>query len=208
MKARTIGLLALLLIATTAQAQRRRYSPADQARLGPNRYCTRANCSMCNAIWGPMYAQTSPRIIRTQVREPREPDPTPNPWDAPDFQLLTTPHNVVASMLKLAAITPEDVVYDLGCGDGRIVIAAARDYGARSVGIELNPETLAKARASLARSGLSHLVRVYQGDVRKMDFSPATVITVYLYPELLEELVPKIPPGCNLPASDRSPVLL
>jgi cyclopropane fatty-acyl-phospholipid synthase-like methyltransferase len=105
---------------------------------------------------------------------------------------VTTPPEVVRAMLSLAAVGRHDVVYDLGCGDGRIVIAAARDFGARGVGIEISPEHTAEARAKARRAGVARRVEIRQQDLFDTDLSPATVVAIYLLPEVNLRLRPKL----------------
>jgi SAM-dependent methyltransferase len=93
---------------------------------------------------------------------------------------VPTPHDVVERMLAFAQVTKADVVYDLGSGDGRIPIAAARRFGARGVGIELNPKLVEEARANAKAEGVAGLVEFRQGDVLQADISGATVVTLYL----------------------------
>ena len=93
---------------------------------------------------------------------------------------VPTPQDVVDRMLKLASVTKDDVVYDLGSGDGRIVITAARTYGARGVGIDIDRERIRESRANARRAGVEHLVQFKQGDILQADVSPATVVTLYL----------------------------
>lgn len=102
-----------------------------------------------------------------------------------------TPPDVVEAMLDLAAVGPEDTVYDLGCGDGRIAIAAAR-RGAHAVGIELDPELAAKARAAAAAAGVADRVRIVEGDLYAADLSPATVVAAYLGTLPLQKLAPRL----------------
>jgi SAM-dependent methyltransferase len=111
------------------------------------------------------------------------------PLDAP---YVSTPEEVVHRMLALAQVGPADVVYDLGCGDGRIVIAAARDFGARGVGVDLDPRRVAEARANARRAGVEHRVRFEVADLFRTDVSEATVVALYLYPELNARLRPKL----------------
>jgi predicted RNA methylase len=103
---------------------------------------------------------------------------------APDGQSLApyvpTPDDVVDRMLVLAGTTKDDIVYDLGCGDGRIPIAAAKTYGARGVGIDIDPKRIAESRANAVAAGVQHLVEFRLGDVRAADVSPATVVTLYM----------------------------
>lgn len=111
---------------------------------------------------------------------------------------VPTGERVVQAMLKLAAVDAGDVVYDLGSGDGRIVVAAARDHGARAVGVEFDRERVARAEAYAVRSGVEDRVSFVEYDLFHADFSPATVVTMYLLgsanlelrPRLLEELRP------------------
>ncbi|HEX5091341.1 MAG TPA: class I SAM-dependent methyltransferase [Burkholderiales bacterium] len=115
----------------------------------------------------------------------------PDPQDA-DVMYLPTPYPVVDAMLRLAGVHAGDRLFDLGAGDGRIVIAAAREYGVHAVGIELDPHKAAEARANVRRAGLDHLVEIRQGDVFTADLSRATVVTVFLFPEINERLEPKL----------------
>jgi protein-L-isoaspartate O-methyltransferase len=105
---------------------------------------------------------------------------------------ITTPPEVVTRMLQLAAAGPQDFVIDLGSGDGRIVIAAAREYGARGLGIELEPELVAKARESASLAGVAERARFQEGDALKVDLSPASIVTIYLLPSLLDRLQPRL----------------
>ncbi len=101
--------------------------------------------------------------------------------DAPQLApYVPTPQDVVERMLALAGVTKNDVVYDLGCGDGRIPIAAARLYGARGVGVDIDPQRIAEANANAKAAGVEHLVSFRLQDAMKTDVSPATVVTTYL----------------------------
>jgi len=110
----------------------------------------------------------------------------------PDVRFVGTPPEVVDAMLTAARVTSADVVYDLGSGDGRIVIAAAKKFGARGVGIEINPLLIAESNASARAAGVSHLVQFIQGDLFTADFSAATVVTMYLGPSLNERIKPRL----------------
>jgi protein-L-isoaspartate O-methyltransferase len=105
---------------------------------------------------------------------------------------ITTPPEVVARMLQLAGTGPQDTVIDLGSGDGRIVIAAARDHGARGLGIELDPALVARARENARRAGVADRARFEEGDALKADLSQASVVTIYLLPFLLDQLQPRL----------------
>jgi SAM-dependent methyltransferase len=119
----------------------------------------------------------------------------------PDVPYVTTPDDVVAAMLDLAQVTPADTVYDLGAGDGRIVLAAARDRGARAVGVEIDPELAERARAALRAAGVAGRAEVRRGDLFKQDLSGATVVTLYLHPQVNAGLRPqleRLPPGARV----------
>jgi precorrin-6B methylase 2 len=98
----------------------------------------------------------------------------------PRVSFEPTLSEVVDQMLTLAEVGPDDLVYDLGCGDGRIVVAAARDYGARAVGIDIDPQRIAESKALASAAGVEHLVSFVQQDAAIIDLSPATVVTLYM----------------------------
>ena len=110
----------------------------------------------------------------------------------PDVRFVATPPEVVDAMLTAATVTSADIVYDLGSGDGRIVITAARKYGARGVGIEINPQLVAESNANARAAGVAHLVQFIQGDLFTADVSAATVVTLYLGPSLNERIKPRL----------------
>ena len=105
---------------------------------------------------------------------------------------VVTSQDVVDEMLRVAGVGKDDVVYNLGSGDGRIVITAARRYGARGVGIELDPELVRHARENARGANVSHLVEFRQQDVMSVDLSPASVVTVYLSREANLKLRPRL----------------
>ncbi|MEJ2176150.1 MAG: methyltransferase domain-containing protein [bacterium] len=109
-----------------------------------------------------------------------------------DVPFVSTPHEVVEAMLKLARVGPTDVVYDLGCGDGRFVIAAAREFGARGVGVDIDPARIAEANAAAEREDVADRLRFLRQDLFEVDLSPATVVTLFLLPELNDRLAPKM----------------
>jgi len=109
-----------------------------------------------------------------------------------DVIFVPTDLEVVRAMLALAGVTPDDVVYDLGCGDGRIVIAAAREFGARGVGVDLDPRLVEEARGHAARAGVADRVTFRVQDLFATDLQEATVVTLFLSPELNARLRPKL----------------
>jgi SAM-dependent methyltransferase len=114
------------------------------------------------------------------------------PLREPDVIYVPTPTNVVEAMLKMANVTASDVVYDLGSGDGRIPIAAAQKYGARAVGIDINPQRIKEANENLTKAGVGDKVKFLNEDLFETDLSQATVITLYLLPSLNQKLMPKL----------------
>lgn len=112
--------------------------------------------------------------------------------EEPDVVFVTTPHRTVKEMLKLAGVSRDDIVYDLGSGDGRVVIAAAKDFGARAVGIDIDPKLIDESRDNARNSGVAHRVRFEQNDVMKADISQATVVTLYMLPAMNTQLLPKL----------------
>lgn len=117
---------------------------------------------------------------------------TATPTRAPDVPYVPTTEPAVEAMLKLAKVGRSDVVYDLGCGDGRIVIAAARKFGARGVGIDINPERIAEARANAKKAGVEHLVKFIEQDLFEADFREASVVTLFLLTEVNLRLKPRL----------------
>jgi cyclopropane fatty-acyl-phospholipid synthase-like methyltransferase len=107
-----------------------------------------------------------------------------------EIPFVPTPVEVIDKMLEMAQVRKNDVVYDLGSGDGRVVIRAAKNYGARGVGIEMDQTLLEKARKSAQAEGVSHLVEFRAEDALKTDLSPATVVTLYMLPWFNEAMKP------------------
>lgn len=97
---------------------------------------------------------------------------------------VPTPQEVVERMLELAQVKKGDVVYDLGSGDGRIVVTAAKKYGVKAVGFEIDPERIKESAENIKKAGVGDLVEIRQQDIRTVDLSPATVLTMYLLPEV------------------------
>lgn len=123
-----------------------------------------------------------------------------------EIPFVPTPVEVIDHMLELAEVKQGDVVYDLGSGDGRIVIRAAKKYGVRGVGIEMDQLLLEKARKDAEAEGVSHLVEFRAEDALKADISPATVVTLYMLPWFNEAMKPNfkkmLKPGARIVAHD------
>jgi SAM-dependent methyltransferase len=137
------------------------------------------------ALTGLALAQEFPQfgdeLYRPRLRQPGK-----------DVMWLPTPDAMVTRMLQAAKTTRDDVVYDLGAGDGRIPIAAAKEFGAKAVGIEYDANLAALARRSAERAGVANKVTIVQGDIFNEDFSGASVVTLYLLPDLNQQLRPRL----------------
>ena len=123
-----------------------------------------------------------------------------------DVWYVPTTTEVVDRMLDLAKVKPLDVVYDLGCGDGRIVIAASKNYGARAIGVDLDPARIREANANAKMAGVDRFVTFKVEDLFKTDLHEATVVTLYLLPQLNKRLMPKLfaelKPGARVVSHD------
>lgn len=132
-------------------------------------------------------------ISSVETDDPTRPDePLIGKGRTPDVHFVPTPKPVVEKMLRVAKVTKNDLVYDLGCGDGRIVIMAAEKFGARAVGFDIDPKMVAKARANVIAAGVQHLVTIKEADIFELDLTPANVITMYLLPRLNVKLIPQL----------------
>lgn len=138
-------------------------------------------------------AQNPPAVEETQ--EPKR----------PDVIFVPTPQEVVDKMLELARVTKDDVVYDLGCGDGRIVVTAAKKFGCRAFGFDVDPERIQESKENVETNGVGHLVTIEQKDIFTLDLSKANVVTLYLLPSLNVKLIPqleKLKPGARIVSHD------
>jgi SAM-dependent methyltransferase len=127
------------------------------------------------------------------------------PTRSPDVIFVPTPQEAVEKMLEMAGVKKTDKVYDLGCGDGRIVVTAARKFGARGVGVDIDPERIRESRANVKKHKVGKLVTIRHADIFRTDFSDADVVTLYLLPELNVKLMPKLArlkPGTRIVSYD------
>jgi ribosomal protein L11 methylase PrmA len=117
---------------------------------------------------------------------------TTAPTRRPDVIFVPTPEPVVEAMLQVANVTKNDVVYDLGCGDGRIPVTAAKKYGARGYCFDIDPQRIKEANENVAKNNVGNLVTVVHADLFETDLSGASVVTLYLLPSLNVKLMPKL----------------
>lgn len=148
----------------------------------------------------PIYSQIAPEPRRGQ------PMPTPTPVRR-DVPYVPTSHEVVKAMLKMANVGKDDVVYDLGCGDGRIVVSAVKDFGAKKgVGVDIDPERIREARHNARKARITDKATFIEGDLFKTDLREATVVTLYLLPavnlRLLPKLLDELKPGTRIVSHD------
>jgi len=123
----------------------------------------------------------------------------------PDVVFIPTPNNVVDMMLHLARVKKDDVVYDLGCGDGRIVVGAAKKYGCRALGYDIDPKRVKESRRNVRKNKVGHLVTIDEKDIFTLDLSGASVVTLYLLRRLNVRLIPqleKLKPGSRIVSHD------
>ncbi len=191
----SMAALALVLAAPTASQVRILQTSPDPVNplAGPN-------------VPDLLSSKTAPTNL-TRLQDPDEPqygDEVYRPYSGQagkDVVWVPTPDSLVRAMLETAGVTRNDYVVDLGAGDGRIAIAAGRDFGARAHGIEYNPKMVALARRNAQRAGVADRVTFAQADIFKSDFSEATVVTMYLLPSLnlrLRETILKMRPGTRV----------
>jgi len=123
----------------------------------------------------------------------------------PDVIYVPTPQPVVDKMLEMAEVKKGDVVYDLGCGDGRIVVAAAKKYGVKAVGFDIDPQRVKEAKENVRTNNVEDLVTIKQEDIFTLDLREANVVTLYLLPDLNVRLMPqlaKLKPGSRIVSHD------
>ena len=138
------------------------------------------NCIACFCVFFALLFVTA---AAAQDKQPRHP---------PDVPYVPTTEPAVQAMLKLAGVKKTDIVYDLGCGDGRIVIAAAKNFGAHAVGIDINPVRIAEAKENARKAGVENLVRFEENDLFEADIHEATVVTLFLLTSVNMKLRPKL----------------
>jgi precorrin-6B methylase 2 len=150
---------------------------------------------LCGMVTPALLGQQTAEESKAKANETRE----------PDVIFVPTPQEVVDKMLELVAVKKTDLVYDLGCGDGRIVVTAAKKYGCKAVGFDVDPKRIKESKANVKKNKMEHLVTIERKDIFKLDLSKANVITLYLLPSLNVKLIPqleKLKPGSRIVSHD------
>lgn len=135
----------------------------------------------------------------------KEPDKEPKKFREPDVIFVPTPQEVVDKMLEVAKVNKDDVVYDLGCGNGIIVVTAAKKFGCKAIGFDIDPERIKESNENVKTNKVEKLVTIKQDDIFTQDLSPASVVTLYLLPQLNVKLAPqleKLKPGSRIVSHD------
>jgi SAM-dependent methyltransferase len=140
-------------------------------------------------------------LLTSASFESKEHRSFPESERSPDVVYVGTPYDIVSKMLELAQVKKNDVVYDLGCGDGRVLVMAAKKYGCRAIGYDIDPERVRASRENATKNRMERLVQIVQADLFALDFSKADVLSLYLLPEINMKLLPqfeKLKPGSRL----------
>jgi hypothetical protein len=150
-------------------------------------------------------AEMAPAKARQKAAKTQQKVVNVEPPRRPDVIYVPTPQPVVDKMLEIAKVTKDDIVYDLGCGDGRIVVTAAKRYGCKAFGYDIDPKRIKESNENVEDNGVGHLVTIEQRDIFTLDLSPANVVTLYLLPSLNVKLIPqleRLKPGSRIVSHD------
>jgi ubiquinone/menaquinone biosynthesis C-methylase UbiE len=164
--------------------------------MKPMNYFERGLACCGHAVWR-RYAPAAP--------SPSPPIETTPAAKEPDVIYVPTPQSAVDRMLEMAKIEKGDLLYDLGCGDGRILVTAAKRYGIKAVGYDIDPERIKESRENVRTNGVEHLVTIKQADIFTLDLRDANVVTLYLLPQLNVRLMPQLrqlKPGSRIVSHD------
>jgi precorrin-6B methylase 2 len=166
---------------------------------------TLGDTKITGEITTPRGSQTVTGLKRSPTQSEEETAQDEKPEHKPDVIFVPTPQEVVDKMLELAEVKKDDLLYDLGCGDGRIVVTAAKKYGCRCVGYDVDPKRIKESLENVEKNNVGDLVRIEQEDIFTLDLSKANVITLYLLPSLNVKLIPqleKLKPGSRIVSHD------
>ncbi len=156
-----------------------------------------------NTVFKPVVWTVALAVVLTGLAWSEE--EAPKPRRTPDVVFVPTPHEAVEIMLRLADVQKDDIVYDLGCGDGRIVIAAAKKAGCKAWGFDIDPQRVKESKENVKKNKVEHLVTIKEKDIFELDLSKASVITLYLLPSLNVKLIPQLDrmkPGSRIVSHD------
>ena len=126
---------------------------------------------------------------------------SPTQMRGPDVVFVGTAYDLVSTMLHMANIKKTDMIYDLGCGDGRMLVLAAQKYGAQGIGYDIDPERIIESRQNVSKNNVQDLVKIIQADIFTLDLTNADVMPLYLHPDMMRQLVPqleKMKPGSRI----------
>jgi len=163
------------------------------ARYAP----TLAAILLLTSIITPYYAQfaSAGQNVPPEAQEPR------TNMRGPDVVFVGTPYDLVSTMLQMADIKKTDTIYDLGCGDGRILVLAAQKYGVQGTGYDIDPDRIIESRQNVSKNNVQDLVKIIQADIFTLDLEKADVMPLYLHPDMMSKLVPqveKMKPGSRI----------
>ena len=119
----------------------------------------------------------------------------------PDVVFVGTPYDLISTMLQMAEVKKTDMIFDLGCGDGRILVLAAQKYGVQGIGYDIDPQRVIESRQNLLKNNVQNLVKIFQEDIFTLDLKSADVMPLYLHPDMMAQLVPqveKMKPGSRI----------
>jgi len=181
------GPMSALVIALGASCAQREAAPPPSEEAPPTVVLAQTTADPVPADMSAAAADSgAPAPAASEVDAGRKPSRTP------DVEYVPTPQQVVDKMLDLVKPKKTELLYDLGCGDGRIVVTAAKKYGVKAVGYDIDPQRVEEAKANVKKNGVEDLVTIEEKDIFTLDLSPANVVTLYLLPRLNVKLIPQL----------------
>ncbi len=202
---RVVGLLLAYVILLSGCAEKKSSFTLVDTTTGQTPTGAAAAATLAPAQSAPA-AQTPSSTVKPEAKQVEQAAAAPvEPKHEPDVIFVPTPQDVVDKMLEMAQVTKDDVVYDLGCGDGRIVVTATKKYGCKAVGYDVDPQRIKESKENVEKNGVGDLVRIEEKDIFTLDLSKASVITLYLLPRLNVKLIPqleKLKPGSRIISHD------
>jgi SAM-dependent methyltransferase len=203
MRSSTVLLPGLLLLALSSGCSREARPPEDRTQA--TAASAAASAAAAQTVSASPAVPSAPASASPAAAVVAATEAGDSSEKVPDIEYVPTPQNVVDKMLEVAKVTKGDVLYDLGCGDGRIVVTAAKKFGVKAIGFDVDPQRIAESTANAKAAGVEHLVSFEKRDIFTVDLSPASVVTLYLLPELNVRLIPqleKLKPGARVVSHD------